>query len=64
MTWGSGPFFDYVGTKEEGGHHTSRLIGKLGYVIGKLKNRSVYMQGAFLLFTSCAAAESNSGNRC
>ena len=33
--------------------HTSGLIGKLGCVIGKLKNRSVCMQSAFLLFCCC-----------
>ena len=33
--------------------HTSGLIEKLGCVIGKLKNRSVCMQSAFLLFCCC-----------
>ena len=33
--------------------HTSGLIRKLGCVIGKLKNRSVYMQSTFFLSCCC-----------
>merc|ERR1712242_510534 len=34
-------------------NHTQPLIGKLSCVIRKLKNRSVCMQRAFLLFCCC-----------
>ena len=36
-----------------GSAHTYRLIRKLGRAIRKLKNRSVCMQSAFLLFCCC-----------